>query len=308
MIINENNNLKLTKEEIKNCMHKSEKKWFGILVFLNLAIIITVLVLCIINFKNYSINLPNTLKESFSDPSSYVNFIMSPNSALNNFPTELQILITGLIAIIAFPFGINLYYAKYRTRAIKITENNFPEVYYSISEYSNKLGIKTPEAFLIQQNGVMNAFSSFIIRKQYIEIDSDLFEIAYREYNDLESINFIIAHELAHIRYKHATFLYNLSILFSSLVPIISSTASRAREYSCDRLAQKVTGNNGVEAMFCLLAGKHLYKRINVYDYIESSKDIKGFFVWCNNLVSSHPILPKRIRALLKGKGSGELY
>ncbi|WP_300954812.1 M48 family metallopeptidase, partial [uncultured Clostridium sp.] len=268
-------------------MHKSEKKWFGILVFLNLAIIITVLVLCIINFKNYSINLPNTLKESFSDPSSYVNFIMSPNSALNNFPTELQILITGLIAIIAFPFGINLYYAKYRTRAIKITENNFPEVYYSISEYSNKLGIKTPEAFLIQQNGVMNAFSSFIIRKQYIEIDSDLFEIAYREYNDLESINFIIAHELAHIRYKHATFLYNLSILFSSLIPIISSTASRAREYSCDRLAQKVTGNNGVEAMFCLLAGKHLYKRINVYDYIESSKDIKGFFVWCNNLVSS---------------------
>ncbi|WP_300903123.1 M48 family metallopeptidase [uncultured Clostridium sp.] len=289
-------------------MHKSEKKWFGILVFLNLAIIITVLVLCIINFKNYSINLPNTLKESFSDPSSYVNFIMSPNSALNNFPTELQILITGLIAIIAFPFGINLYYAKYRTRAIKITENNFPEVYYSISEYSNKLGIKTPEAFLIQQNGVMNAFSSFIIRKQYIEIDSDLFEIAYREYNDLESINFIIAHELAHIRYKHATFLYNLSILFSSLIPIISSTASRAREYSCDRLAQKVTGNNGVEAMFCLLAGKHLYKRINVYDYIESSKDIKGFFVWCNNLVSSHPILPKRIRALLKSKGSGELY
>lgn len=308
MIINENNNLKLTKEEIKNCMHKSEKKWFVILVFLNLAIIITILVLCIINFKNYSTTLPNTLKESFSDPSSYANFIMSPNSALNNFPTELQILITGLIAIIAFPFGINLYYAKYRTRAIKITENNFPEVYYSISEYSNKLGIKTPEAFLIQQNGVMNAFSSFIIRKQYIEIDSDLFEIAYREYNDLESINFIIAHELAHIRYKHATFLYNLSILFSSLIPIISSTASRAREYSCDRLAQKVTGNNGVEAMFCLLAGKHLYKRINVYDYIESSKDIKGFFVWCNNLVSSHPILPKRIRALLKGKGSGELY
>ena len=154
----------------------------------------------------------------------------------------------------------------------------------------------------------MNAFSAFIIRKQYIEIDSDLFEIAYREYNDLESINFIIAHELAHIKYKHATFYYNLFIMFSTIIPIIGSTASRAREYSCDRLAQKVTGNTGVEAMFSLFAGKHLYKRIDVYDYINNSDDIRGFFVWCNNLMSSHPILPKRIRALIKGEGSGELY
>ena len=308
MRFNENNNLKLTKEEIENCRHKSEKKWYGILVFINLIIIISVIIFCIINIHNYN-TLPNTLKESFSDPSAYANVVISPSSALSNFPTELQLLITGLIVIIAFPFGVNLYYAKYRSRAIKITENNFPEIYYNISEYSNKLGLKKiPEAFLIQQNGVMNAFSAFIIHKQYIEIDSDLFEIAYREYNDLESINFIIAHELAHIKYKHATFYYNLFILFSTLIPIIGTTASRAREYSCDRLAQKVTGNSGVEAIFSLFAGKHLYKKIDVYDYIENSKDIKGFFVWCNNLVSSHPILPKRIRALIMEKGSGELY
>ena len=294
----EQDNIKLTNEEIESCRHKSEKKWYGILVFINFAIILSVIVFCIINIHNYN-TLPNTLKESFSDPSAYANVIISPSSTLNNFPTELQLLITGIIVIIAFPFGVNLYYAKY----------NFPEVYYNISEYSNKLGLKkTPEAFLIQQNGVMNAFSAFIIHKQYIEIDSDLFEIAYREYNDLESINFIIAHELAHIKYKHATFSYNLFILFSTLIPIIGTTASRAREYSCDRLAQKVTGNSGIEAMFSLFAGKHLYKKIDVYDYIESSKDIKGFFVWCNNLVSSHPILPKRIRALIKGEGSGDLY
>ena len=264
----EQDNIKLTNEEIESCRHKSEKKWYGILVFINFAIILSVIVFCIINIHNYN-TLPNTLKESFSDPSAYANVIISPSSTLNNFPTELQLLITGIIVIIAFPFGVNLYYAKYRSRAIKITENNFPEVYYSILEYSNKLGFKkTPEAFLIQQNGVMNAFSAFIIHKQYIEIDSDLFEIAYREYNDLESINFIIAHELAHIKYKHATFSYNLFILFSTLIPIIGTTASRAREYSCDRLAQKVTGNSGVEAMFSLFAGKHLYKKIDVYQRI----------------------------------------
>lgn len=308
MSINENNYIELTKEEIEGCRHKSEKKWYGILLFINFSIIIAVIIFCIINIPRYN-TLPNTLKESFSDPSSYANVIISPSSALNSFPTELQLLLTGIVTIIAFPFGVNLYYAKYRSRAIKITENNFPEVYNNIAKFSHKMGLKkVPEALLIQQNGVMNAFSAFIIRKQYIEIDSDLFEIAYREYNDLESINFIIAHELAHIKYKHATFYYNLFIMFSTIIPIIGSTASRAREYSCDRLAQRVTGNTGVEAIFSLFAGKHLYKRIDVYDYINNSDDIDGFFVWCNNLISSHPILPKRIRALIKDEGSGELY
>ena len=308
MSFNENSYIKLTKEEIESCRHKSEKKWYIALIIINLSIIITVITLCIININNYN-ELPNNLKDSFSDASSYANAIIAPESIINGFPTELQLLIIGLVVIIAFPFGINLYYAKYRSRAIKITENNFPEIYKSIDEYSYILGFKkAPEAFLIQQNGVMNAFSAFIVRKQYIEIDSDLFEIAYREYNDLESINFIIAHELAHIKYKHATFSYNLFILFSTLIPIIGTTASRAREYSCDRLAQKVTGNSGVQAMFSLFAGKHLYKKIDVYDYLENSKDIRGFFVWCNNLMSTHPILPKRIRALVKGEGSGELF
>ena len=308
MSINENNYIKLTKEEIENCRHKSEKKWYVILLFINFSIIISVITFCIINIHNYN-TLPDTLKQSFSDPSSYANVIISPSSAISSFPTELQLLLTGIVAIIAFPFGVNLYYAKYRSRAIKITENNFPEIYNNIAKFSHKIDLKkVPEALLIQQIGVMNAFSAFIIRKQYIEIDSDLFEIAYREYNDLESINFIIAHELAHIKYKHATFYYNLFIMFSTIIPIIGSTASRAREYSCDRLAQKVTGNTGVEAMFSLFAGKHLYKRIDVYDYINNSDDIRGFFVWCNNLMSSHPILPKRIRALIKGEGSGELY
>ncbi|MEN8076909.1 M48 family metallopeptidase [Clostridioides difficile] len=308
MSFNENSYIKLTKEEIESCRHKSEKKWYIALIIINLSIIITVITLCIININNYN-ELPNNLKDSFSDASSYANAIIAPESIINGFPTELQLLIIGLVVIIAFPFGINLYYAKYRSRAIKITENNFPEIYKSIDEYSYKLGFKkAPEAFLIQQNGVMNAFSAFIVRKQYIEIDSDLFEVAYREYNDLESINFIIAHELAHIKYKHATFSYNLFILFSTLIPIIGTTASRAREYSCDRLAQKVTGNSGVQAMFSLFSGKHLYKKIDVYDYLENSKDIRGFFVWCNNLMSTHPILPKRIRALVKGEGSGELF
>ena len=123
----------------------------------------------------------------------------------------------------------------------------------------------------------MNAFSAFIIHKQYIEIDSDLFEIAYREYNDLESINFIIAHELAHIKYKHATFSYNIFILFSTLIPIIGTTASRAREYSCDRLLKKLQVTSGIEAMFSLFAGNIFIRKLMFMIILKVVKISKDF-------------------------------
>lgn len=63
----EQDNIELTTEEIENCRHKSEKKWYGILLFINFAIIITVIAFCIINIHNYN-TLPDTLKRIFSDP------------------------------------------------------------------------------------------------------------------------------------------------------------------------------------------------------------------------------------------------
>ena len=302
---NDNFNV-LTNDEIKCCRHKSEKTWYYLLVFINIALILGVITLCVINFKNYNELIKNATTKingaiNSHDVSQFSSF------SIHQLPFELQLLIAGVISLIAFPFIINLMYANYRSMSIKVTEKNFPEIYYKVQEYSNRLGFKkVPEAYIVQANGIMNAFSSFIIRKQYIEIDADLLEIAYREHHDMDSISFIIAHELSHIKLKHATLPYNLSIFYSSAIPILGPTASRAREYSCDRLAQKVTGDSGIDAMLSLSAGKHLYKQIDINDYLQNARNVTGFFVWCNNLISSHPILPKRIRALADGKGGGE--
>lgn len=91
-------------------------------------------------------------------------------------------------------------------------------------------------------------------------------------------------------------------------VPILSSTASRAREYSCDRIAQILSGSDGIDAMMSLTAGIHLYKRVDKEDYLEHAKSVKGFFVWCYNLMSSHPVISKRVLALQMKEGSGKLY
>ena len=80
-------------------------------------------------------------------------------------------------------------YAKNKASALKITEQNFPEVYAIVCEQARKLGMKkVPEVYVIQANGVLNAFSTFCLSKQYITVNAEIFEVAYREHHGIDSM------------------------------------------------------------------------------------------------------------------------
>lgn len=300
----------LTKEQIESCRHKSEKRWYRFMVFLNMILIIGVIVACVIHIPQYKKTVEQKMKgnqEKFIEE--VTNELFSENYMEGKVPTELKLFVTGMFILFLIPFILYFYYAKLRINGVRITEKNFPEVHQRIEEYSWKLGLKeVPQAYVVQQSGVLNAFSSFVVKKQYIQINSELFEIAYREHKDMDALDFIIGHELSHIRYAHATFHYNLPIWFVMGIPIIGTTASRAREYSCDRLSQLLTGSRGIDAMFALIVDRHLYKSVDLDAYLEDAAQEKGFFVWLNNLLSTHPVMTKRIKALVDRYGSGKLY
>lgn len=62
-------------------------------------------------------------------------------------PSEVEMFFMIVGTMILLPIAVNILYAQYRSRAIKITERNFPEVYERINLYANKLGMKkVPEA------------------------------------------------------------------------------------------------------------------------------------------------------------------
>lgn len=300
----------ITKKEGNACRHKAELRWYRRLVVLNVLIIIAVIAVLVCNFaeiKNWADLAIAQANEEFS--ADYVeDKTQYRYDAFQDIPLELEIFAYGvLIMIIVIPV-LYYVYAQYRTMALRITEKNFPEVYALIEEYAHRLGIKVPKAYVVQQNGVLNAFSAYIPRRQWICIHSELFEVAYREHKDKDALAFIIAHEMAHIYYKHATFGYYISIMFSQMIPILGTTASRAREYSCDRLAQRLTGTDGLDAMLVLVVDRHLYKLVDKEDYIEDMRSQRGFFQWVFNLLTDHPIMCKRIVALAEGRGSGKLY
>ncbi|MBO4689132.1 MAG: M48 family metallopeptidase [Clostridiales bacterium] len=288
-----------TAQEIRSFRHKAEMPIYTAMVVFNVFVIAFAVVASILAFFDIG-PLTGTTGAMF-------------NQLILGIPAEASAHVEVLFILIALPFvllfAVYLYYAQYRANAIRITEKNFPEIYEVVEDYARRLGLKkVPKIYLTQENGVMNAFATFILRRQYIVLLTDLFEVAYLEHHDLNSIKFIIGHEMTHIRLRHATFSYNMSILFANYIPILSNALSRAREYSCDRVAQHLVGVSGIEPMLALIVGKHLYKKVDIEDYVKHCRETRGFFVFLVNLLSSHPIMPKRIQALLRDHGSGRLF
>lgn len=318
----------MSRKEINSYRHKSERRWYRGLIAVNFIIIFFTVISLIANMdkdKIYFRNLQNDVKEVQSQIIDDINESKSDSpmsdeeeddeetdamdkveKRLDKFPADIEAVVFGIIILIGIPIMSSYVYGLYRSMSVKVTEKNFPEIHEIICEYTVRLGLKKmPEVYIIQENGILNAMSTFIPFKQYIELYADLVEVAYREHNDLESLRFIIGHEMSHIRLSHSSMHYNVLIWFANYIPILSSTASRAREYSCDRIAQHLAGNDGIDAIMSLTVGKHLYKRVDKSDYIENTK---GFFIWLYNLFVDHPVTTKRILALKMKEGSGKLY
>lgn len=300
----------ISKKEANACRHKAERRWYRRLVVLNVLIIVAVLGMLasgLEEIKEWAGLVEEQVSEQFSED--YVeDKTQYRYNALADVPFELELVFTGIVFFVIIIPALYYVYAQYRTMSLRITEKNFPEIYQLIEEYARRLGIKVPKAYVMQQNGILNAFSAFLPRRQWICIHSELFEVAYREHKDMDSLAFIIAHEMAHIYYGHATLHYNLAIMFSKAIPILGTTASRTREYSCDRLAQRLTGTDGLDAMLVLVVDRHLYKLVDKEDFTEEMRSQRGFFLWVFNLLKDHPVMCKRFVALAEGRGSGKLY
>lgn len=325
---------RIDKRVLRQCRHKSELRWYWFLAILNLVIIVGVVAYFVSSMQEnteYADDVYSAYLETLDDSESAETEDTSDSKTdssdeaeddedktamdkleekIQDTPENLDYLLTILFTIIAIPFVVSYAYAQYRSMSIQITENTYPEIYAIVQEFSQKMGFKkVPKVYLIQGNGVLNAFSSFIPFKQYIELYADLVEVAYREHHDMDTLRFIIGHEMGHIYYKHATMHNYYSIMFSQMIPILGSTLSRAREYSCDRLAQLLSGSDGVDAMMSLTAGIHLYKQVDKQDYINHAAQVRGLFVFCYNLVCDHPVTTKRVLALVDPqRRSGKLY
>lgn len=195
-----------------------------------------------------------------------------------------------LIALyILFVNGIMVGYVK--GNGVRITIDQFPDVYSTIQKQCEQLNINVPPVYIIQNGGVLNAFATRFVGRNYVVLYSEIFELAFEDAAD--ELNFVIAHELGHIKRHHLIKRYWLWP--SSLIPFLGASYSRACEFTCDNIGHALSPNGSKLGLLLLASGKKIYKNVNVKEYLSSASYESGFWVWFAEKVSSHPNLPKRI-------------
>lgn len=194
-----------------------------------------------------------------------------------------------------FRFGVLI--GHLRGNAIKVNKNQFPDIYSIVYNQAYNLELKSiPDVYILQSGGALNAFAARFMGSNYIVLYSEIVESAYEQ--DKNILEFIIAHELGHIKRNHMV--KRLLLLPSYLIPFLGAAYSRACEYTCDRIGFALAPNGVKAGLLILGSGRSIYKKVNIDEYLYQGKTEDGFWVWFAEKVSSHPKLTKRLAVFEK--------
>jgi Zn-dependent protease with chaperone function len=198
-----------------------------------------------------------------------------------------------IVLFIFFRFGLLIGHLK--GNAIKLNKNQFPDIYQVVVAQADLLGLSSvPSVYILQSGGLLNAFAARFMGRNYIVLYSEIVETAYVQ--DKSMLEFIIAHELGHIKRNHM--LKNLLLFPSYLVPFLGAAYSRACEYTCDNIGKALCPKGAKNGLLVLASGKSIYRKVNLKEFIKQEKTEDGFWMWFAEKVSSHPNLTKRLDAM----------
>jgi len=190
--------------------------------------------------------------------------------------------------------------------SIRVTRNQFPEVYEIAERCAKKLGIPVPTLYVHQMHGIINAMTYGTKEDSYILIYTDTIQALTEE-----ELAFIIGHECGHIQNQHvvyhtaAYYLTNMASIYIAWVitPAVLALNAwlRRSEITADRSGLICCGDEmiAINAMLKIIMGaSKLFNKINLEEYLEQLKDVKDGIGRLAELNKSHPYLPKRIEAL----------
>jgi Zn-dependent protease with chaperone function len=246
--------------DLQPLIHPKEKLYFGICVVVSIAVYIIL-----------------------------ANILLSGGEAAGAL---LFYLIVGIV--VGFLFH-GLFLGHVRGNGVRVSDRQFPELNAMADEHSRRLGMsETPAVFVLQSGGVLNAFATRFLGRNFVVLNSDVLALATQKGE--KAVSFVLGHELGHVRRKHMTrraFLYP-----AMLFPFLSGAYSRACEYTCDRFGNALEPEGGVDGLLVLAAGRDLYTQVNSTEYGRQRETESGFFVRFAEILSTHPNLTKRVAAL----------
>jgi Zn-dependent protease with chaperone function len=223
--------------------------------------------------------------------------------------TLLVISIVGLLYGLVIGFFLlaahALMLAYIKGHAIKLSEHQLPELYARVRAACKTLGIdQIPEVYVMQAGGMLNAFATKFLGRNFVVVYSDLLEACDERSRELDMI---LGHELGHLALGHLKWL--LFLAPGKILPWFGSAYSRACEYSSDRCGLEVVGdlNTASRGLVVLASGGKYASQVNLNQFVRQAEENSGFWGTIFELNASHPFLPKRVAALANYRQPGAI-
>ncbi len=180
-----------------------------------------------------------------------------------------------------------------RGSAVRLGPDQFPELYGAINTLSQRMAMPTPEAYLMQAGGALNAFATRFVRANIVVLYADLLHACGE---NTAARDMIIAHELGHLKCGHVR--WHWFLLPGAFIPFLGSALSRAREYTCDRYGAAGAGDSDGAAMgLTILASGGAYaSRVNKVELVRQRETVlRSGLMTLAEWLGTHPPLSKRI-------------
>lgn len=198
---------------------------------------------------------------------------------------------------------------------VPVSDIQFPRLADTCREYAEKLGIKNvPDVYVTSEGCSEIEFSSFTLDSECHLRLNCYYVLTAEESGDYTSINFQVARDLAHIALGHRSIPWVLLTIPARILPIYREMYMRAMNYSADRIAALLVGEeNSAKAIVTLAQDPYFADIIDVDAYIKDVERISvkrnlvtGFYY---NMTSDMPLTVYRIAALLDDKKKdGKLF
>ncbi|MFC6317262.1 M48 family metalloprotease [Corynebacterium gerontici] len=188
----------------------------------------------------------------------------------------------GLVGVVFFGpvimWGVRGFKrAKARRAYARIDAAQFPELHALVQKFSDRAGLRElPPAYLVSDEAI-NPCAADMGARPSARIGSDFFA-GCRENDAPEALEFMVAHQIAHLKAGHGSHWWSMVVASVRLMPVLNAVVARYMEFHADHLAAQMVPEGAAKAIGLCQVGKDNFPYLNQQVQFSSAGKTRGLW------------------------------